>query len=351
MLSFIYLSDASSKLESNSLDQLLATVITSLNYRLTEPINEKMPIKYLSRIPRAVSLLLVASLILGTTEAHSGKQELLAIYTQLKPMLEKNVYGIPVYVHSKDENDTMTGVIYGVLHHPIEAVKRSLGSAANWCEIAPQHLNIKACTYQSVKNFCQLTFYSGRKYYEKADDVYQLGYRFEINEQSKNFIHIGLSANDGPVGTSHYHLNVKAIPIDKSNSFIYFSYSYQYNFISSMGMGTYLATLGSGKVGFSVTDQNEQGKPVYINGVRGIIERNAVRYYLAIQSYLDTRHIPSDKQFNARINKWFDLTEKHHLQLYEMSKKDYLEYKQQERSDQLRLQQKSNQRTTKKYCR
>ncbi len=297
-----------------------------------------MDIKNVSRRAYVIPLWFIAGLLLGTTNTYANKQDLFDLYTQIKPVLEKNAYGIPVYIHSTDENDTMTGVIYGVLHHPFDTVRAALSSAANWCKVAPQHLNIKACTYQTEKDFCQLRFYSGRKYYENPDDVYQLDYRFEIHEQSKDFIHVRLSSDDGPAGTSQYKLNIKIIPINTSSSFIYFSYSYQYNFITSIGMSTYLATLGSGKVGFSETGKDEQGKPIYIGGVRGIIERNAVRYYLAIQSYLDTRHIADEKQFNARINKWFDLTEKHHLQLYEMDKEDYLQYKQQEYEDQQRLQ-------------
>lgn len=288
-------------------------------------------------------LVLPAYFMSVAMDAYAGKQDLLAIYTQLKPVLEKNAYGIPVYINSKDENNTMTGVIYGVLHHPFEAVSRAVRSAVNWCEIAPQHLNIKACTYQAIKGYCQLTFYSGRKFYERADDVDQLAYRFDINEQSKDFIHISLSADEGPAGTSHYRLDVKAIELDKTSSFIYFSYSYQYNFITSMGMGTYLATLGRGKVGFSITGKDKKGNPVYVDGVRGIIERNSVRYYLAIQSYLDTLHIKPEDRFTARITKWFDLTEQHHLQLHEMDKKEYLEYKQLEHQDQLRLQQLASQ--------
>ena len=298
-----------------------------------------MCIRTLTRIKQCILLFILAGLMLGMMNAYAGKQDLLDIYTQLKPVLENNAYGIPVYIHSKDENNTMTGVIYGVIHHPFDVVSQSLTVPANWCEIAPLHLNIKACTYQQLNKQCQLTFYSGRKFYEKADDVYQLVYQFDLKAQSRDFIHISLSAYEGPAGTSDYHLNVKAIPLGKSSSFIYFNYSYQYNFITSMGMGTYLATLGRGKVGFSITRKDEKDKPLYVDGVHGIIERNSVRYYLAIQSYLDTLHIKSQDHFTARINKWFDLTEKHHLQLYEMDKKDYMEYKQLERKDQLRLQQ------------
>ncbi len=298
-----------------------------------------MHLKKSCRIQAICRSFLLLCLLWPITDSRAGQAELFNLYTQLKPVLDKNAYGIPVYIHSSDENNTMTGVIYGVIHHPFSVVSQALLTPANWCDIAPQHLNIKACTYRSLKDYCQLTFYSGRKYYERADDVYQLTYRFDIIAQARDFVEIDMSATDGPAGTSDYRLKIQTIPLNASSSFVYFSYSYKYNFITSMGMGTYLATLGSGKLGFSITGNDQHGKPVYVGGVRGIIERNAVRYYLAIQSYLDTLHIKTVDRFIARINNWFDLTEQHHLQLYEMDKQDYLQYKRQEHQDQQRLQQ------------
>lgn len=292
----------------------------------------------LSRFDRPFLAWFTLLLLLHSGQALAGHAELAGVYRQLQTVLEKNAYGIPVYIHSTDHNNSMTGSIYGIIQQPFSKLAVSISKAANWCDIAPQHLNIKACTYQVQNGKCHLNFYSGRKFYEKADDVYQLAYQFDVRQQSRDYVHIGLSADEGPAGTSRYQLDIKAIPIDQKRSFIYFSYSYHYNFITSMGMGTYLATLGSGKVGFSIIGKDEQGKPVYIDGVRGIIERNAVRYYLAIQSYLETQDIDQQARFESRISRWFDLTEQHHRQLYEMDKADYLQFKRQERQDQQRLQ-------------
>ena len=54
----------------------------------------------------------------------------------------------------------------------------------------------------------------------------------------------------------------------------------------------YFATLGRGKVGFTVTGTDQNGKALYIGGPRGAIERNAVRYYFAIQTVHEFRAIP-----------------------------------------------------------
>lgn len=277
--------------------------------------------------------------LLHSAGAQAAYRDLHAVYRQLIPVLEHNDFGMPVYINSRDEQNTMQGVIYGIVPYAFTTLGRALLTPVNWCAIAPQHPNIKACTYRPAGGYCQLTFYTGRKFYENPEDVHQIDYRFRLVERHKDYFHISLTAEDGPAGTSDYHVKVQAIPLDAHRSFVYFSYAYHYNFITRMGMGSYLATLGSGKVGFSVTGRDEQGRPVYIQGVRGIIERNAVRYYLAIQSYLDTLHVPLQQRLIARLKYWFDLTERHARQLHEMSKQDYLHDKQREWRDQLRLQQ------------
>lgn len=284
-----------------------------------------------------------AWLVFASPATQAGKQEMYDSYTRLLPRLEKNIYGVPVYIESSSEQHTMLGKVYSISHYPFSKIHRALVTPGNWCEIAPQHLNIKACTYQHMNDHCQLVFYSGRKFYEKADDVYQLPYIYRVTEPEADYFHVELTAEQGPMGTRDYHIAVEAIPLANEKTFIYFRYSYQAGFLARLGMHTYLATLGSDKDGFSITGTDEQGNPIYIQGVRGIIERNAIRYYLAIESYLQTIQQPAEQRFLARIKRWFDLTQGY-PQLYEMDKKEYLEYKLKERQDQLRLQQIVNQK-------
>ena len=295
------------------------------------------------RLGLLVTVLLILS-VLFSAPIYAGNTDLQEIYTRLRPALENNVYNLPVYIESHDEENRMQGEIYGLVQHPFEEVHHALGVPDHWCDISPQHLNIKACTYQHRDNYCELTFYTGRKHYESPDAAYQIPYRFSRSDNGNGYFQVVLTANDGPMGTSDYRIEVEAIPIDARQTFVHFSYAYRYNFLTRLGMSTYLNTLGRNKIGFSVTGKDESGKPVFVEGVRGIIERNAVRYYLAIQSYLETLTLPANQRFITRLAHWFDLTERHHTQLYEMDKKDYLEYKLQEQQDQLRLQKDIDQR-------
>lgn len=259
-------------------------------------------------------------------------------HLELKNALDNNAYHLPIYISSTAENELQQGHIYGIIHHPFEVIKKTLTSAKNWCEITPQHLNIKACTYYEMNNHCHLTFYTGRKYYEEPDSTFKLEYNYSVILQQDNYFHTQLDAENGPLGTYNYKLFVKAIPIDEHSSFIHFSYSYQQGLLANIAMSTYLSTIGRNKIGFTITGSDQQNQPVYIDGIRGVIERNVVRYYFAIQSYLDNLAIAADKQFPTRIDNWFDLTEKYPQQLNEMDKKDYIKYKLAERANQLGLQ-------------
>lgn len=282
--------------------------------------------------------LLIACCILFCNNVHADYNEMWHQYQAHQAELKNNPFGIPVTIQSSDQNHVMLGTVYGVVEQPFLSVKQALVSPQAWCEIVPLHLNIKACTDERVDGYCQLTFYSGRKFYEKPEDVTQLPYRFDIVHAGANYFQTTLIANKGPMGTSDYRIVVEAIPIDVDKTFLHFSYTYHYNFLTSLGMKTYLATLGRNKVGFSITGTDANGKPVYVKGIRGVIERNTIRYYFAIQSFLETLTLAQDHRLNARLNKWYALTERFPRQLHELDKDDYLRYKQHEQADQVQLQ-------------
>jgi len=91
-------------------------------------------------------------------------------------------------------------------------------------------------------------------------------------------------------------------------------------------MQGYLATVGASKVGFTVTG-NEGGQPSYIGGVRGVVERNTMRYYLAIDSYLKEMDAAPGDQQERRLRNWFSATERYARQLREVEREDYMEMK------------------------
>ena len=98
------------------------------------------------------------------------------------------------------------------------------------------------------------------------------------------------------MSTKNYRIQVEAVPVDASRSVVHMSYAYGYGFAAKIAMQTYLSTIGSAKVGFTILDRKD-GKPVYQAGVLGLLERNTMRYYLAIDAYLSAYSLPAGEQF------------------------------------------------------
>ena len=97
--------------------------------------------------------------------------------------------------------------------------------------------------------------------------------------------------------------------------------------MGKLALQTYLGTAGRNKVGFSVVQRNAVGQPVLMGGVRGVVERNTMRYYLAINAYLAAERLPPQERQEARLLNWIVATERYPLQLQEVDRASYLTMK------------------------
>jgi hypothetical protein len=114
--------------------------------------------------------------------------------------------------------------------------------------------------------------------------------------------------------------------------------SYVQSAASKLAMAIYLATFGRNKVGFTRESPRPGVEGEYVRGLRGMVERNVVRYYLALEAFLDTQSVPAPHRFEARLNMAYELMERYPLQLHDLEKAEYLDVKRRERENQLRLQ-------------
>jgi hypothetical protein len=96
--------------------------------------------------------------------------------------------------------------------------------------------------------------------------------------------------------------------------------------LASVAIRSYLATSGRKKVGFSTAGRNSDGQPIYLGGIRGVIERNTMRYYLAIEAFLGAPE-STPAQIEKRLNAWHTDVEQYPLQLHEMDRDTYLAMK------------------------
>ncbi|MEW5757549.1 MAG: hypothetical protein AB1810_14735 [Pseudomonadota bacterium] len=267
-----------------------------------------------------------------------GPQQLQLHYQAMQQARQDSTWPHPFAIHSSDRSNRLSADVYGIVAYPFAEVKKALSSAANWCEFMPLNLNIKSCTIAQHAGQTELTLYAGRKFYEAPEDAYQLKYGYRVLAQDEQYLSVLLSAGHGPFGTSDYRIAVEAIPVQQK-TFLLIHSSYTASWQSKLGAKTYLATLGQGKIGFSVEALTAEGTPIYSTGTKAVIERNVMRYYLALTAYLDTQHLPAAQRFEARIQTWFDMTGQYAAQLHELERDEYLQAKRQEWANQLHLQQ------------
>lgn len=262
---------------------------------------------------------------------------LLADYQVIRPKLMHNPFGVPVYVQSRDQGDLLTAEIYGQVDYPLERLKAALAEPSGWCGVLALPLNVKACIHDERDERQWLTLYMGRKFYQAPDKAYQVRYRFQPAASTAGYFEVSLSAADGPLGTSDYRIVLQAISIPEG-TLIHIRSAYRSSAASQWATSIYLTTLGRDKIGFSAVGVDSDGQPKYVEGVRGTIERNTMRYYLALEAVLETWDLTPNDQFEARIRRWFALTERYRPQLREMNLEEYLQAKRQEHINQLRLQ-------------
>lgn len=248
----------------------------------------------------------------------------------------KNSRQLPFSLESTDKNKEIRASVKTFLPDiSYDLFASRLSDVSQWCEFIPLHLNIKACGYSKKNEKLQLGFYVGAKGYMAPDEA-KLLILAVVLVDSEDFLEISFSASKGPFGSSDYYFDFRAIGVD-DGVYLEFDLSSRLGFVSNLAK-IYFATVGAGKVGFSVNGTQSSGEPQYIDGQRGGAERNIVRYLLSIQTYFETVGWETEPDiYQRRLERWFDLTQQYEKQLYEMSRKTYLEVKTKERKNQLKL--------------
>ena len=285
-------------------------------------------------IASAAALVVVWCALPGAASAADGADALSARYRTLRPQLDASPLKLPIVVESLEEGSQIRGEVHAVLQQPYAPLMARLKTPREWCQVVLLHLNIKTCTHEGGASGEWLTFYSGRKFYEPPEKAYPIRFSFQVPAAEANYMKVTLTAESGPFSTRDYRILFEAIPLPQG-TFVHFVYSYRSSTLSRLATKGYLETIGRDKVGFTSTGQGDDGKPQYVGGARGVVERNAVRYYFAIQAFLED---PAEGRVENRLDRWFQLTERYPAQLHELDKAEYLQFKRQEFSQQVERQ-------------
>lgn len=269
--------------------------------------------------------LIFALAFVGNAEAASpaNAQDLKAKHSELARQLKNNQFNRELYIISSESDTNLKGEIYAVVDYPFEAVNKGLNDASHWCDVLVLHINIKYCYAQPGTENTVLSVDLGKKIEQALDDTYRVDFNYRQLASSNDYFALALNAKDGPIGTHDYQILVEATPLTAKRTFLHFTYTYSFGLTGRVAMKTYLSTTGRQKVGFTKV-KHSGNSPGYIQGVRGVIERNTMRYYLAIDAYLS-----SDQQ-EKRFANWYDSTNQYSRQLKEVEREDYLAMKRKE---------------------
>jgi hypothetical protein len=270
----------------------------------------------MSRAPLLLALAMAAAPSLAQDAG-----ALRARHAALQEKLAGNGFGRPLHVESTAEGGEHKGDIYAVVEHPFGEVARSLARPRHWCDILTLQVNVKYCAAAASGPGGALTAVITRKARDALQSGHQVDFAFEARASDEDYLEAALRAAEGPVGTRDYHIALQAAPLGPGRTFLHFSYRYGLGAMARMAMDLYLATSGRDKVGFSVVDE----RPV--DGVRGMIERSAMRHYLAIEAFLDSLDAPEGGRLEARLLGWYGAISRHPQLREEVGRGEYVEMK------------------------
>jgi hypothetical protein len=294
-------------------------------------------LKILFLIAAAAAFFSADCTIAAAKPAH-GEALLQDTYHKNETRLKTSSFGLPLFLESSEREDRVHVDVYGIFEYPFTSVANVLKVPANWCDIVSLHPNVKACTYGNQPGNGLLTFYIGKKEYQPPEDSRPVIYHFRNVVQQNGYLDITLSADEGPFGTKDHTMRFEALPLKEGKTFVHVSYEYSDSMALRLAGRAYFATVGRSKVGFTITGTDGNDKPVYIGGPRGAVERNAVRYYFAIQSFMTALNHPQSGLLSTRASQWYDLTTRYKQQLFDLDKNEYLAFKLAEHRNQVHLQ-------------
>jgi hypothetical protein len=273
-------------------------------------------------LPRMAGLAIAVAMSVSATSTVASETELRAQFDALRAQLDDSTFKHSLLLQSSDTTNGRKGDVFAIVDKPIQVVSEVLNDSAHWCEALLLHVNNRGCEVAKKPGSETITLKVVRKYDQPVTAAFNVPFNFRMLDSTPRHLEVGMGSTSGPLGTSNYRIALEAVPISQERSFLHFSYSYEENFLARTATEAYLSIFGSTKIGFTVVGQTADGKPVYIKGTRGLVERNAMRYFLAIDAYLAA---PNDSQ--VRWNSWYSATELYPQQLHEMDRATYLTIK------------------------
>lgn len=270
------------------------------------------------------SAALILLIVGGTTssraaDGNGASDALRQRYDAASAAMARSDFGRPMVLESSDQDSRVRGEVLALLDHPLAAVQQALQDPRRWCEIMLLTPSISRCEAQARgASAQQLAVRLSRRFDQPPDDAAKVHFAFHPQTAADaRYTAVRLDADSGPLGTSAYRIEVEALALDERRAIVRMAYSYRYGLKASLATKAYLATKGGGKVGFTRVE-DRQGD-VRVGGMRGSVERNAMRYYLAIEANVaQSDHDPAPaERLKASLDRWLEAIARYPRQLAE----------------------------------
>ena len=238
----------------------------------------------------------------------------------------------PIYLQSTEAGNQVQGDVHALIDARFAQVRDNLVRAEHWCGVLILHLNVQYCRASGPPGQEVLDVGLGRKFDEPLDDLHWLHFSYKVARADEGYLQVVLNAPQGPLGTHDYRLVFEAAPSADQHTVVHLGFGYGHGLAAKLAMQAYLATLGRDKVGFSSSgnsgNSGSDGKPLLVGGIRGVNERNTMRYYLAIEATLAVLAQAPAQRLAQSLQHWFTATERYPRQLHEVERPAYLATKQ-----------------------
>ena len=238
-----------------------------------------------------------------------------------------NPLQLPLSISSSLSAGDVRAESQGVIEVPFQDLVQALADAEHWCQVLILHLNNKACRVTTAGVVPHIALKVANRYDQPANEAYDIDFAYRSLAASATLLSVRLDSPSGPMGTSTFVIRLDAVPYGDRRTALQLSYAYHLNALASLAMDLYLSTLGSGKVGFTVTGHRADGGNEYIAGVQGLAERNLMRYFLALRAAALEPDGSTADAYARRLRLWFDATEGFPVQLHEIDRATYLQQK------------------------
>lgn len=247
--------------------------------------------------------------------------------------LASGLAGLPLFLRAEVAGDQVRVDAAGFLAHPHALVTAALRDGGAWCEIVLLQLNVKACTVERTEAGGRIAIYAGRKGAQSPQTAREHAYDLRVVQDTPVYLRLELARRDGRGRPAVVEAGAR-----DGRTYVRVHHELRLSWLARSLANGYFATIGRNKVGFSESGVARDGEPVLTRGMVGAIERNAVRYYFALQTYFETLSLPAAERAMRRHERWFELTEQYPRQLSELGREEYLAIKRRERLETARLQ-------------